>query len=446
MRLRVLVALVGALSIASCSSGGGSGSVTPASSSTVSQANTKFANATYDVTLLPTFGGVLGNAATINAREWVMGAADPAGDVVSHAALWINGNGKDLGTLGGPNSAISWPILNAFGVISGISETADMNTYNEPWSCTGFFLPVVTPTGHVCVGFRWQNNSMQALPTLGGQDGYAAGNNNFGQIVGWAENTTHDPTCTNGQVLQFKPVLWDLFNHTHELPTLPGDPDGAATAINDFGQVVGISGICDQAVGRFTAIHPVIWRHGSVSELFDPGSKSWNTPQAINDRGDVTGFINLPGAGDAAGQLQPIAFVWTPQHGLTKIPPLPGDAYSFGNGINDEGDVVGNSYGPNFATVRAFIYHNGKAVDLNTLVPSGTPELVFANGIDDFGTIVGEATTPSGNLGPAFSAHLPIGCDLNAAIAAATKTQPQRKPLALSIQTRQQLLRKYGIR
>ena len=36
---------------------------------------------------------------------------------------------------------------------------------------------------------------MRALPTLGGNNGFAAGDNNLGQIAGWAETTTHDPTC-----------------------------------------------------------------------------------------------------------------------------------------------------------------------------------------------------------------------------------------------------------
>ena len=440
------VALIGALSIAACSAGGGSGALTPPpTSGTQASASAITTNVLYRVTELPTLGGILGSAAAINAREWAMGTADPSGDVVSHAALWIDGRVKDLGTLGGPNSAIAWPNLNDFGVISGISETRAMNTYKEPWSCTGFFLPVTQPTGHVCVAFRWQNNAMRALPTLGGEDGYGAGNNNFGQVAGWAETPTHDRTCTNGQVLQFKPVMWDASSRAHELPTLPGDPDGAATAINDVGQIVGISGLCDQAAGRFTAIHPVIWQRGVVRELFDPGAHAWNTPQAINDRGDVTGFINMPGAGDAAGKLQPIAFVWTPSGGLKKIPPLAGDAYSFGNGINDEGDVVGISFGAGFATARAFIYHNGKAVDLNDLVPAGTSELIAANAIDDFGTVVGQASDSRNNTAPAFIAHLNLGCDLNTATAQPPKPQPAIKPQLLPMQLRQQLLHHYQV-
>ena len=44
-----------------------------------------------------------------------------------------------------------------------------------------------------------------------------------------------------------------------------------ATAINDRGQVVGISGTCDQAVGRFTAAHAVIWEEGGVRDIGDLG-------------------------------------------------------------------------------------------------------------------------------------------------------------------------------
>jgi hypothetical protein len=43
------------------------------------------------------------------------------------------------------------------------------------------------------------------------------------------------------------------------LPLIAGDSSGATTAINDRGQAVGISGSCDQAVGRHrSARGPVI--------------------------------------------------------------------------------------------------------------------------------------------------------------------------------------------
>lgn len=63
-------------------------------------------------------------------------------------------------------------------------------------------------------------------------------------MAGFAENTISDPTRVAPQVLQFKPVIWEK-GEIQELPTFPADPDGEALAINDNGQVVGLSG------GRF---------------------------------------------------------------------------------------------------------------------------------------------------------------------------------------------------
>ena len=88
----------------------------------------------------------------------------------------------------------------------------------------------------------------------------------------------------------------------------PGDTSGAATATNDNGQIVGISGICDQAVGRHTAKHAVLWENGRVTDLGNLGAQWWNTPTAINQRGDIVGF-----AGDPAFVEGDIlhAFIWT---------------------------------------------------------------------------------------------------------------------------------------
>jgi len=81
----------------------------------------------------------------------------------------------------------------------------------------------------------------EGLPTfVGGNNGFATGANNLGQAVGWAENDVHDPTCVSPQVLQFRPAMWGLGppDQIHELPLISGDTSGAATAINDNGQIV----------------------------------------------------------------------------------------------------------------------------------------------------------------------------------------------------------------
>jgi len=90
------------------------------------------------------------------------------------------------------------------------------------------------------------------LPTLGGDNGFATGVNKHGQVVGWAETKMHDPTCdAPQQVLQFKAVMWEPKKGTKlVLKPLKGDSASAATAINDRGQAVGISGECCRSLQR----------------------------------------------------------------------------------------------------------------------------------------------------------------------------------------------------
>ncbi len=117
---------------------------------------------------------------------------------------------------------------------------------------------------------------MRALPTLGGNNGFATGANSRGQVVGWAENTVHDLTCVPPQQLQFRPVVYGpKGNQISELPLLAGDTSGAATGINEQGQAVGISGICDQAVGRHTAKHALLWDNGKIVDLGNLGAPWW---------------------------------------------------------------------------------------------------------------------------------------------------------------------------
>jgi probable HAF family extracellular repeat protein len=178
------------------------------------------------------------------------------------------------------------------------------------------------------------------------------------------------------------------------LPPISGDVDGAATAINDRGQAVGISGICDQAIGEYTAKHAVLWDNGVPFDLgnFD-GGIAWNTPTAINNRTEVVGFANQPHT--TGGAFNPVAFVWTREHRMQMLPPLDQDTNSWAWGINVRGQVVGQSFGG--PVPRAFIYQNGLMTDLNDLVqPSSPLHLVLANDINDRGEIVGSATDASG--------------------------------------------------
>ena len=354
----------------------------------------------YQVSNLPSLGGTSSAGNSINDQTWVAGYSRLTGDQVRHAALWRSGALTDLGTLGGPNSSVTWNVKNTDGIIVGISQTADPEPQGEFWSSAAFYSGPYT-VGFINLGFVWEHGQMRGLPNFpGGNNGFATGANNLHQVVGWAENDFHDPACVSPQVLQFRPAMWTLGppDQIQDLPLMPGDTSGAATAINDNGQIVGISGICDQAIGRHTAKHAVLWENGGVIDLGNLGAQWWNTPTAINQRGDVVGF-----AGDPAFVEGDIlhAFMWTRENGIRPLKPLPhrtpkhvdSEAY----GINEAGQVVGTSCDADFVDCRAVVWdHSAIPTDLNDFKGGFPARLEWAKDINDNGEITGRAIDANG--------------------------------------------------
>ncbi len=393
MIVRTIAFIVTALIASGCSPQGG-GSAVPSNTTIADAAGGSSGG--YTVTALPSLGGTNSAANTINGRGWPMGVSFLSGNSVMHAALWRHGAAIDLKTLGGPNSAVEWPVLNNDGYVSGISETAKNDPLGEStgWSCR-FFLPDGGTSGKTCVGFVWHDDVMRKLPTLGGNNGFGAGMNQRHEIVGWAETKKHDSTCVAPQVLQFLPTVWNaVTRRVAALPTVTvrgkTDPDGAATAVNRSGEVVGISGTCDQAVGRFTARHAVVWNDGKPTNLKTLGGISWNTPTAINDNGQIVGFLNRPGKADRQGDQNFISVIWTdPSSAPTKIGALPHDKLSEPTAINDQGVVLGLS----FPSSHVFLWQNDTMTDFTALVLQAYPQLepVSVGGINDRGEITGQA-------------------------------------------------------
>ena len=347
----------------------------------------------YTVTDLPSLGGTNSRANSINNRSWLAGYSNLTGNQSRHATLWRDGALTDLGTLGGPNSNVTWSVKSNSGIVAGISQTSTPDPLGEAWSSAAFY-PGATGTGFINLGFVWENGVMRALPTLGGNNGFATGANSRGQVVGWAENTIHDPTCVPPQQLQFRPVVYGpKGNQISELPLLAGDTSGAATGINEQGQAVGISGICDQAVGRFTAKHALLWNNGKIVDLGNLGAPWWNTPTNINQRGDVVGFAGAPNDPDG-NFLQ--AFIWTAASGMQGLGFLPGDVHSEAYGINEKRQVVGLSCDAD-GNCRAFIWQNGVMRDLNDFKPASyLSSLEQARDINEAGEIAGRSIDSTG--------------------------------------------------
>jgi probable HAF family extracellular repeat protein len=362
---------------------------------------------TYRVRPLPSLGGTSSRGNGINDWGLIGGFSNLAGDAARRATLWFGGHAFDLDTLGGTNSSVAWSGQNDTGLVVGIAQTATLQTRSDGWSCRAFF-PGADRTKYTCVGFAWEWGRMRPLPTLGGDNGFAASANNLRQVVGWAETATADPTCTNPADRGFKAVLWDLNRgQTLVLPPYGTDTASAATAISDGGHVVGISGDCDQSVGRRSARHAVLWEGGTVRDLGNVGADTWNTPTAITSRGDiVVGFANAAGASPDAPSFR--AWLWTERTdipcptltstGVCDLGTLEPGGTAEAWGVNDRGQVVGTACPP-VGNCRAFLWENGEMKDLNQFKGSYPDHLENAMDINELGQVVGRARTASGFVG-----------------------------------------------
>jgi probable HAF family extracellular repeat protein len=316
-----------------------------------------------------------------------------------------------LGTLGGANSSINWNGINDPGEAVGMSETADSDPNGEDICFFG--------THHVCLPFLWKDGVMTALPTLGGVNGQASAINNKGQVAGYAENGTPDPTCPQG-FENFMVDLGVMWTKGTPQPLLPvgTDTDTVAYGINNLGQTVGYSGTC------LAVDAAVMWQNNMATQL--PGLGI--TPAIayeINDRGQIVGQgVTTDGVG--------LATLWENNTvtalGGGELPP--GDVASFATSINNRGQAVGSSFNSDNASwSHGLLWQNGVMYDLNTLFPESSHLFVVnASNINNSGQIAGMAVETVGphayQIVHGFLAT-PVKEDMGKSVAEVVRTHPQ---------------------
>ena len=123
--------------LAGCNSGGSPSGFSPSETSAHSVAQSGSTTRPshrlthYYLVTLPTLGGTAGFAYGVNDRGWIVGDANLRGDRVTHATIWINGRVNDLGTLGGPSSAINWAVKGDRGEVAGVSQVEQKDPLRE---------------------------------------------------------------------------------------------------------------------------------------------------------------------------------------------------------------------------------------------------------------------------------------------------------------------------
>lgn len=337
------------------------------------------------------------------------GKLDPLTDFPqAHAVQWFNRRIVDLGTLGGNQSTALK--ANLLGQTVGGALTAEADPFaDQPMAgCryspiaetdakwltfaeNSFFAPGATET-HATM---WWGGAQFDMGTLGGPDSVAIDVNILGQAVGWSYTSYQ----ANGfGVPDVRPFVWNpLTRKMRDLGSL-GGTCAIAAAINNRGDVVGHSTLTDNATER-----PFLWTaKGGMRDLGSLGG-DFAHANAINERGEVIGYSTMVprGQGQAPTYAKGRAFYWKDGK-MTNLGTL-GDDYSQANGINNFGQIVGETFSATTGdSLSGWISdRGGPIVDLNTLIdPNSGYQIIAAGYITDTGEIGARAIAPDGTEHP----------------------------------------------
>ena len=231
----------------------------------------------------------------------------------------------------------------------------------------------------------WENGKIKDLGTLaGGYESLASAINNHGQVVGLTTNTVSDPYSyfPFPGATQSRAFLWQ-HGEMQDLGTL-GGPDASALLINDRGQVAGNSytnstanSVLDSC-GAFSLGVPT--QDPFVwkdGEMMDLGGLGGTCSLVTgqNNRGEVTGQSDL------AGDLAYHPFVWSKSRGMRDLGTLGGNT-GLTNWINDNGDIAGKTDLPGPLVPQdhhAVLWRHGVMIDLGTFPEDTSSNAYFVN-------------------------------------------------------------------
>jgi probable HAF family extracellular repeat protein len=279
---------------------------------------------------------------------------------------------QDLGTLGGPYS-FSYN-LNDAGVVSGGSATATQN--GDPSQAI-----VNAPQ----TAFLWDHGRLLNLGTLGGPDsaGAAANPSHLAVVDSETANLSRqgEDVCAFGTDLQCLAATWKN-GRLRALPLLPGGNNSYALDMNDRGQVVGFSDTdfydldCAAAKTAGFRFQSVIWEpNGRVRQLRPLDGDTVANAFGINNKGQVVGDSGV------CGNTTPPPYPSSPHAVLWERDGTPIDLGSLGgplsgaSAINNHGDVSGTAATAD-GSPQAFLWtpETRRLVKLQT--PDGFPAAV----------------------------------------------------------------------
>jgi len=307
---------------------------------------------------------IIGSAGTqlfgINKNGAVFGIAPESGALTQEGFLLPAGATKMvfLGSPGDPKNVKSTSspeaINSAADIVGSATSVTNGNTTATEWpdSSTPTDLGTLPAIADTVVSPMATSINDNSLITVFGSDGH-----------GDAGFTVQGSTVTR-------------------LPALPnGGVDVQPLAVNGAGLIVGKA---DSTTSNPEAVE---WQNGAIKLLGGLPGNLTSEAVAVNSSGQAVGTSLQTSDSDGHAVLFANGTVTDLNAPGTGTPG--GD--SSANAINDNGVIVGQG-----GNGDAFVYSNGHATDLNTLIAAGSGfTLASANGINDNGVIVGTARSTS---------------------------------------------------
>jgi probable HAF family extracellular repeat protein len=229
--------------------------------------------------------------------------------------------------------------------------------------------------------------------------------NNSGEFTSYADTPVPDPYapdgCWDGDCLVAHVARWKNEKLT-DLGALDAGPNSESNWISANGLIAGDSqnGFLDPFIGAWQ-IRGVLWKHGKLFEMGTLGGGYESLARSVNSSGVVVGLATTTVPDDNAMILsfglpypfQTRAYRW--KNGVIRDLGTLGGADAMALGINEHGQIIGNSYtsdepSPACGTpaTGAFLWENGAMVNLGSL--GGTCTQVTA--INNSGQIVGTSS------------------------------------------------------
>lgn len=306
-------------------------------------------------------------------------------------------------------------------------------------------------------GFLWENGKRTKMRTFGGWGSEADKITDQGQVLGYAD--VPGPPCgpaimhrcywdgTNLMDLEADPRFRDAsdFHITatgavYVVSPQPGTkgsqhlwlyPAGfwpgaghdqgiiggsqiTVHGINDNGMVIGTHSAGKRKGEQYPDHHAFVWWKGKTTDLGTFGGGG-SGAKALNNAGQVVGAADIKGTADPVTSKEPShAFLWE-KGKMHDLGTLPGGNYSGATGINDKGQIVGESNfstgnlglssgspGHDLISVHPVLWESGHVKDLTQLIPAHTKWswLDKPTGINDKGQIVGQGDIQGDTGGP----------------------------------------------